>query len=184
MIISWIIAIGILLGMTDMLIGNRFGLGEKFHQGFELIGSMMLSMAGIMALAPAIAEFLKPCILPVFRTAGIDPGMMGILLCNDMGGYQLAKELAQDSQIGSYAGLVVSSVFGCTLVFTVPVGMGIIPKGDRPFFARGIMLGLCAMPAGLLAGGLLAGLGLWMLWRAYRCGREARLYREEAGLGG
>ena len=63
MIISWIIAIGILLGMTDMLIGNRFGLGEKFHQGFELIGSMMLSMAGIMALAPAIAEFLKPCIL-------------------------------------------------------------------------------------------------------------------------
>ncbi len=36
----------------------------------------------------------------------------------------------------------------------------------------------------MIGGGLLAGLGLWMLWRAYRCGREARLYREEAGLGG
>lgn len=35
-----------------------------------------------------------------------------------------------------------------------------IPKADRPFFAKGIMLGLVAMPVGLAAGGLLSGLSV------------------------
>lgn len=55
---------------------------------------------------------------------------------------------------------MVSAIFGCTLVFTIPVGMGMIPQADRPLFARGIMLGLTAMPVGLAAGGLLSGLSL------------------------
>lgn len=68
--------------------------------------------------------------------------------------------------MGSYAGLVVSSIFGCTLVFTVPVGMGLIQRDDRPFFARGVMLGLATMPAGLVVGGLLCGLTvLECLWQ-------------------
>ena len=77
-----------------------------------------------------------------------------------MGGYQLATELAADSRIGSYAGIVAAAIFGCTLVFTIPVGMGMIRQEDRSFFARGIMLGLAAMPAGLLTGGLFAGLSV------------------------
>ena len=60
--------------------------------------------------------------------------------------------------LGIYAGLVAAFIFGCTLVFTIPVGIGMIPMGDRPLFARGIMLGLSAMPGGLVVGGLLCGL--------------------------
>ena len=78
--------------------------------------------------------------------------MFGSLLAIDMGGYQLAKELAADPLVGSYAGLVASSMFGCTLVFTIPVGMGMAAQEDRPLLARGIMLGLAAMPVGLTAG--------------------------------
>ena len=52
--ISWIVAIGVLVGMADSLTGNHFGVGESFQRGFRLIGSMMISMAGIMALAPVL----------------------------------------------------------------------------------------------------------------------------------
>ena len=161
-----VMAAGAVLGGIDRLRGNRRGLGDKFETGFMLLGSMALSMAGMICLSPVLAEWLGRVIVPLYQRMGVDPAMFGSVLAVDMGGYPLAKELAQDPRIGSYAGLVVASVFGCPLVFTVPVGMGVIEKGDRPFFARGIMLGLCAMPVGLLAGGLLAGLGVGVcLWQ-------------------
>lgn len=58
-IITVLIAVGILIGVTDTLRGNKWKLGEKFQQGFRLIGSMMISMAGIMTMAPVIALVIK-----------------------------------------------------------------------------------------------------------------------------
>ena len=155
-----VMAAGVALGAADRILGNRLGLGEQFEKGFMLLGPMALSMAGMICLAPVLAEWLGGAVVPLCRLAGVDPAMFGSLLAIDMGGYQLARELAADPRVGSYAGLVVSAIFGCTLVFTIPVGMGMIPREDRPLFARGIMLGLAAMPAGLVAGGLLCGLPL------------------------
>lgn len=161
-----VMAAGAVLGGLDRLRGNRRGLGDKFETGFMLLGSMALSMAGMICLSPVLANWLGRGIVPLYQQMGVDPAMFGSVLAVDMGGYQLAKELAEDSLMGSYAGLVVSSIFGCTIVFTVPVGMGVIQKPDRPFFARGIMLGLCTMPLGLLVGGMLAGLTVWAcLWQ-------------------
>ena len=153
-----VMAAGAVLGGVDRLRGNRWGFGDKFETGFMLLGSMALSMAGMICLTPVLAQWLGQAIVPLYRLIGVDPAMFGSLLAIDMGGYQLAKELAEDPLLGSYAGLVAASIFGCTLVFTIPVGMGMIPKGDRPLFARGIMLGLSAMPVGLVMGGLLCGL--------------------------
>ena len=155
-----VIAAGVLLGGIDRICGNRLGLGGQFEKGFMLLGPMALSMAGMICLAPVLAGVLGRIVTPLYRLTGVDPAMFGSLLAIDMGGYQLAKELAVDSRIGSYAGLVVSSIFGCTLVFTIPVGMGLVSPSDRPLLARGIMLGLAAMPVGLVAGGLLCGLSL------------------------
>lgn len=155
-----VIAAGVLLGGIDRICGNKLGLGAQFEKGFTLLGPMALSMAGMICLAPVLAGALGRIVAPLYRLTGVDPAMFGSLLAIDMGGYQLAKELAVDPRVGSYAGLVVSSIFGCTLVFTIPVGMGLVPKNDRPLLARGIMLGLAAMPVGLVAGGLLCGLSL------------------------
>ena len=157
-VMMMIIAAGAVLGGVDKIFGNRFGYGEKFEEGFRLLGPTALSMVGLICLAPVLADVLGRVIVPFYRVIGVDPAMFGSVLSIDMGGYQLAKELAEDAGIGSYAGIVVSAMFGCTLVFTIPVGMNMIPREDRKFFARGIMLGTAAMPAGLLAGGLLAGL--------------------------
>lgn len=159
-ILMVIMALGVLLGGIDRLFGNKLGYGEKFEEGFRLLGSMALSMAGMICLAPVLADVLGKAIVPLYQAIGVDPAMFGSTLAIDMGGYQLAKELAVDSRIGSYSGIVVSAIFGCTLVFTIPVGMGLVHKEDRKFLARGIMLGLAAMPVGLFAGGILSGLSL------------------------
>lgn len=159
-ILMAVMAAGAALGGFDRLRGNKWGLGDKFETGFMLLGSMALSMAGMICLTPVLAQWLGYVIVPLYRLIGVDPAMFGSMLAIDMGGYQLSKELAADPLLGSYAGLVVSAIFGCTLVFTIPVGMGMISKADRPFFAQGIMLGLAAMPVGLAAGGLLCGLSL------------------------
>lgn len=159
-ILMTVMALCAILGGADRLMGNKFGYGDKFEEGFRLLGPMALSMAGMICLAPVLADVLGRVIIPFCQAIGTDPAMFGSILAIDMGGYQLAKELAIDSRIGSYAGIVAASVFGCTLVFTIPVGMGMIRKEDRRLFAKGIMLGLAAMPAGLLVGGILAGLSV------------------------
>lgn len=153
-----IMAAGAVLGGVDRLRRNKWEYGDKFETGFALLGSMALSMAGMICLAPVLARWLGLAIVPLYRLMKVDPAMFGSILAVDMGGYQLAKELAADPLTGSYAGLVVSSVFGCTIVFTIPVGMGMIKKADQKYLARGIMLGLAAMPVGLVTGGLLCGL--------------------------
>lgn len=159
-IIMLVMAVGAVVGGIDRIRGNRHGYGEKFEEGFLFLGPTALSMAGMICLAPVLADVLGKVVVPLYRAIGVDPAMFGSLLAIDMGGYQLAKALAADVRMGSYAGLVVSAIFGCTLVFTIPVGMGMMKKEERGFFARGIMLGLAAMPVGLTVGGLLSGLSL------------------------
>lgn len=59
------------------------------------------------------------------------------LLANDMGGYPLAAmELATDPLVGKFAGLILGSMMGATIVFTIPVALGIIEKEDRPYLAK------------------------------------------------
>lgn len=159
-ILMFLMAAGAAAGGIDRIRGNRWGYGAKFEEGFQLLGSTALSMAGMICLAPVLARMLGKVVVPFYRMIGVDPGMFGSLLAIDMGGYQLAKELAADPQIGSYAGIVAASIFGCTMVFTIPVGMGMIREADRGCFARGIMLGLVTMPVGLIVGGVLAGLSV------------------------
>lgn len=161
--ILWLMALGILAGAADRAIGNRFGLGEKFEEGFNAMGPLALGMVGIITLAPVIARTLGPVIFPLFELIRADPAMFATILANDMGGYPLAMQLARDQQAGLYAGLIVSSMLGCTLVFSIPVGLGLIAYEDRPFFVRGLLIGLISIPFGSIAGGLAAGFEPGML---------------------
>lgn len=162
-IIIWVMAIGVLIGGIDRIIGNKFGLGEQFEEGFNAMGPLALGMVGIVTLAPVIAKVLGPVIIPVFNLFGADPSMFATILANDMGGYPLAMELAQNEQAGLLAGLVVASMLGCTIVFSIPVGLGLIEYKDRPFFAKGLLAGLTTIPVGGIIGGLIAGFNFTMV---------------------
>jgi ethanolamine transporter len=165
-IILYIMVLFMVLGAIDRILGNRFGLGEKFEEGILAMGSLALAMIGIICLAPVLANLLRPVVVPVYRLLGADPAMFaGTILANDMGGAPLAMELAQTPEAGRFGGLIVGAMLGPTIVFTIPVALGIIKAEDRSFLARGVLAGIVTIPIGSLAGGLLAGFPVIMVLR-------------------
>lgn len=154
------------LGAVDRIIGNRFGLGQEFENGILAMGSMGLAMIGIISLSPVLAGLLRPVVVPVYEFLGADPAMFaGTLLACDMGGGPLARELSTDSQAALLGGVITGSMMGATIVFTIPVAMGIVEAEDRPALAKGILAGIVTIPVGILVGGLVAGFPALMVAR-------------------
>lgn len=165
-VIVYIMVIFMVLAALDRCIGNKYGLGQKFEDGFNAMGSLTISMVGIVSLAPVLAKILKPVVVPFYTALGADPAMFATtFLACDMGGYPLAKQLALTPQAGEFAGLILGSMMGATIVFTIPVALGIIKKEDRPFLAKGVLAGIITIPVGCFFGGILAGFGVPMVLR-------------------
>ena len=110
------------------------------------------------ALAPVLAHLLGPVIIPLYEMLGANPSMFaGTLLACDMGGFFLAKELAGgDVAAWLYSGLILGAMMGPTLVFSIPVALGIIEPSDRRYLALGVLAGIVTIPIGCIAGGLVA----------------------------
>ena len=165
-VIIYLMVIFAVLGAIDRIIGNKFGLGEQFEEGIMAIGSLALSMVGIIALAPVIADLLKPIVVPVYNFLGADPAMFaGTILANDMGGASLAQELASNPDAGLFGGLIIGSMMGVTIVFTIPVALGIIQASDRKYLATGVLAGVITIPIGSFVAGLVAGFPVMMVVR-------------------
>lgn len=165
-IILWVMAVFMLLGALDRIFGSRFGLGKQFEEGMEAIGALSLSMLGILSLAPVLAQLAAPVLVPVYHFLGADPAMFaGTILANDMGAASLALELTQDIDAARFGGLIVGSMLGATLVFTIPVALGILKAEDRPYLAKGILCGVITIPIGAFFGGLIAGFEISMILR-------------------
>ncbi len=161
-----IMAVFALLGALDRILGNRFGLGPRFEEGILSMGTLALAMIGIVCLAPVLAKLLKPIVVPIYGALGADPAMFaGTILACDMGGGQLARELALTGDAAGLGGIITGSMLGATVVFTIPVAMGILREEDRPAMAKGILCGIVAIPLGVLAGGLTAGYPVRMVLR-------------------
>ena len=152
------------LGALDRIFGNRFGLGEEFENGIMTMGSLALAMIGIITLAPVLASLLRPVVAPVYSFLGADPAMFaGTILANDMGGGALAYELTDDPQAAALGGVITGSMLGATVVFIIPVAMGILKPEDRPKLAKGVLAGIVTVPVGIFAGGLVAGFPVLMI---------------------
>lgn len=165
-IIIWIMAVFAVLGALDRIFGNRTGLGKEFEDGILSMGSLAMAMIGIITLAPVLAAVLKPVIVPVYTFLGADPAMFaGTILACDMGGGALAQELTADPQAALLGGVLSGSMLGATLVFTIPVAMGILDPSDLPSLAKGILCGIVTIPVGILVGGLVAGFDPVMILR-------------------
>ncbi|MCH2222892.1 MAG: ethanolamine utilization protein EutH, partial [Dechloromonas sp.] len=138
------------------------GAGSQFEEGFMAMGSLGLAMVGVIAIAPVLAQVLGPVIIPAYQAVGASPAMFATtLLANDMGGFFLAKELATvngvvDNASWLYAGLILGAMMGPTIVFSIPVAIGIIDEKDRRFLAMGVLAGMVTIPLGCIAGGLVA----------------------------
>ena len=161
-----VMAVFAVLGAADRIAGNRFGLGQEFENGILAMGSLGLAMLGIITLAPVLAGLLKPLIAPVFSFLGADPAMFaGTILACDMGGGALAAQMTDDPAAALLGGVICGSMLGATVVFTIPVALGILEPEDRPALAKGILCGVVTIPVGILAGGLAAGFPVVMVLR-------------------
>jgi len=165
-VLIYIMAGFAVLGALDRIFGNRIGIGKEFEEGILAMGALAMAMLGIIALAPVLANLLRPVVVPVYRFLGADPAMFaGTILACDMGGASLAKELTADPESAMLGGVLAGSMLGATIVFTIPVAMGILHPADRPYMAKGILAGIVTIPVGVLVGGLVAGFPLMKVLR-------------------
>lgn len=153
-VVVMIMMLFMLWGAIDKIMGNKFGYGEQFEEGLNCMGPLAVSMAGVVAVAPLLALILNPIVGPIYNLVGADAAMFATtLLACDMGGYPLAMSMAANEAIGNYAGLILGSMMGPTIVFTIPVALGIIDPEDRPYLGAGTLVGIVTIPVGCIAGG-------------------------------
>jgi len=165
-IVIWIMAIFAVLGALDRIFGNKIGLGKEFENGIQTMGALALAMIGVICLAPVLASVLRPVVVPVYAFLGADPAMFaGTILACDMGGGSLAMELTENVQAALLGGVITGSMLGCTIVFTIPIAMGMLSKEDQTFAAKGILAGVVTIPLGVFTGGVVAGFPVGMVAR-------------------
>ena len=122
-VLMWFMAAGALIGGLDRVFGNKFGLGERFEEGFYAMGPLALGMTGMVCLSPVISDVVAPLAGPFFTKMGADPAVFGSIRPNDPGGYSLAMSMAENKTAGLYSGLIVDSMLGSTVTFSIPVGL-------------------------------------------------------------
>ena len=163
-ILTIIILIFSVLGGLDRILGNRFGIGKEFEKAFMLLGTMALSMIGMIVISPLIADLMMPVADFFYETLHIDPSIIpASLFANDMGGAPLSVELAKNESVGSYCAMVVSSMMGCTISFTVPFALGMVGKENHKELLLGLLCGVVTIPIGCFVGGLVSGLPILTL---------------------
>ncbi len=162
--ISVIMAIFSMIGAFDLLIGNKFGIGAEFEKGFKLFGTMALSMIGMIVLAQVIGDVLQPASNLLYKYLHIDPSMASaIFFSNDMGGAPLCGALAKSSEMGKFNGLIVASMMGATVSFTLPLALGMVNKQQHKDMFQGFLCGIITIPIGCFASGLIIGLEITAL---------------------
>ena len=155
-ILTWIILIFSLLGALDRIFNNRFGIGKEFEKGFYLFGDMALSMIGMIVIAPFIADILTPVFDFVSNVLHIDSSIIpASLFANDMGGATLAVQVTNNEHLGLFNALVVSSMMGCTISFTIPVALGMVDNKQHKELLLGLLCGITTIPAGCIVAGLM-----------------------------
>ncbi len=153
-IINYVMITMAIIAAIDRMIGNKFGLGAEFEHGIKMIAPVTLSMAGMLVVTPYITYLLSGVAqsLPTFFDFSVIPAS---LIANDMGGAHLALSLAESEAMGYYNGLILGSMLGCTVSFTLPFVLGATDKRHHKNIITGLLCGIITVPIGLIIGGLM-----------------------------
>ncbi len=154
-IVIYMIMCCALIGAVCSILDESSPTGQQFLEGIGSIGAIFLPVAGIMAAAPYITAFVTSVFTPMFDAVGADPCMAATtFIAVDMGGYQLAFDLAKTKESWIMA-MMTGYMAGATIVFSIPVALKMIDREDRPCLALGVMSGLLAIPFGVLVSSLI-----------------------------
>ena len=156
-VLEIIFGIFAIVGALDKIFGNRLKLGEEFEKGIASAGSLVLAAVGMITLTPTISKILVPVLGPVAEFFHIDQSFIGSFIANDMGGAIMAEELSPGTIWATYNGLIVASMLGVTVCFTIPIPFKTIDKKHHKDVLSGILCGIATMPIGCIVGGLMIG---------------------------
>ncbi|MCF6462451.1 ethanolamine utilization protein EutH [Clostridium sp. Cult1] len=164
-IILYIMVLFSIIGGIDRLLDNRNGLGERFEEGFKSMGSLAITMVGIISLSPVISQLVMPALSQLSKLTGADPSVfISSILATDMGGYSTSIEIAKSQKMAEYTGLILASMMGATISFTIPISLNLISKKDFPFFTKGILAGIVTIPIGMVISGLIMNISTREIW--------------------
>ena len=151
---------------ADRCIGSRFGLGDGIDEALDAMEPMCVPMVGMILLSPMLGSFLAPIVSPFYKLLGADPAMFATsLLACDMGGYSLAFAMAESEEAARFSGCILGTSLGGAITFVIPVGLGIVKKRLRPYFAVGVLVGIITIPFGMIAGGFAGGFSASLILR-------------------
>ncbi|MFT5706051.1 MAG: ethanolamine transporter [Oceanospirillaceae bacterium] len=156
--VIYLIMICAVIGAFASIRNHETGLGAEFMSGIYSIGPIFVPVAGIMASIPYLSQFISAVFGPLFSAIGADPAIAATtFIAVDMGGYQLADNLAQ-SREGWIIAMVVGYMAGATIVFSIPVGLAMLKEADHKYMALGVMAGILSVPVGVFVASLLIGI--------------------------
>ncbi len=151
-------------GALASLFDSEHGLGKEFLDGLHAIGHIFVPVAGVMAAIPLLSQLVTALAGPVYAAVGADPAMAATtFIAVDMGGYQLARSLTDVHEIWIMA-MMTGYMAGATIVFSIPVGLAMLDKQDRPYLALGVLSGVLSIPIGVFISCVL----LWLVDPAVR----------------
>ncbi len=160
-----VILIFAVLAAVDYLFGSRLSIGKEFEKGFMLLGTMALSMIGMIVISPLLADFLSPAFDWIYNVLHLDPSIVpAALFANDMGGAPLAVAVAKNADIGEFNGLVVASMMGATVSFTIPFSLQTVNKEQHSELLFGLLCGIVTIPIGCFVAGIVCGLNIFVLF--------------------
>lgn len=158
-IIVFIITGCFCLGIIDRaFFKGKFGLAKEVESGVGQVAGLILSLAGIMCLAPLLAKVLTPVFTPVYGLVGGDPASFaGIILGPDGGAFPIASSMTDNEQVIALSGLFLASILGVTVCFSLPFALGVVQEKDKKFISKGMLAGIISSPIGAFIGGLVSG---------------------------
>ncbi len=161
----YIMLLFFIIGILDKIFGGRLGLAQGLDRGLSQMGVLCMSMLGFYCIGVTLIRENIGAISAFGESLPFDLSIIsGMLLAPDMGGFPLSVEMAADSKLGLFSGMLLSSGIGCLLSFQLPIALTMIEKEDIPAMMEGMIPGILAVPVGLFVGGFCLGLSVSTLF--------------------
>ena len=155
MVFSYVLAIFVAIAVIDKITGNHLKLGSEFEKGFSMACPLILSMSGMVVLAPVISKGLIYAFASVVDMLGLDMSIVSTFFPVDSGGALIAYELSDNEPIRGYNGIIVASMFGATICPVLPMAFTMIDKQYHEEVRLGFLCGFATIPVGCFVSGLI-----------------------------
>ncbi len=154
------------LGLFDKIRNNKWGLAEELDKGLTTMGSLAFSMGGIYCAALLLGEHLSRWLETHHLNLPFDLSIItSSVLATDMGAYTISSQISAQHSVVVFSGILLSSMLGTTISFTLPVAIGSTSKENLSTLMHGFVYGIISIPFALFFGALVMRMPSALLWK-------------------